>query len=1544
MVSVGVRRGGAPRRDYVYGGFLCVSLFLLSLIAPDTAAAATYRWQANVSGTWNEPANWTVVDGPAGAGYPNLPGDAAVFDVVTGVKTIAIPDTVTVAAGRLSFFTADSTDRVEIVSQGSGRLVLDNAGGDALITSTGEGAGSVSGLVLNANLSVDGAMFLNAIGETGGARNLTIAGTGNDFVTFGAAPNTYTGTTTVVRGWVLADPANTVRFPGPLVIATAATASTFARADIPASAIAEMFDLSIGRNGQLRISGSPDPDLQVDELVIEDGSLEMVGNLRLTASTLTMRGGRLLTSLVSNTEIVLLGGLTATSTTRGAARIQPSISGPGGTLTLTTPVHDFVVDDGPQAIDAVVGATIAGAGSSVRKLGSGTAQFYAASYTGATTIVEGTLHVSHLMEQSAFSVAAGATLAGGGKTGPVNVAPGGTLSPGSAGRVGSAGTASWLYTGSVTLTAGSHFVVQIEGTPGITPGYDRLYVTGTVDLGNATLDLSSVLELRADDTYTLVHNDGVDPVVGAFAGWAEGATIETASGARLTLSYRGGDGNDVVLTNVTPVSYFLSEGATGAFFDEDIAIANPHDVAAPITMTFFLPGGGTVVQQRVVPPLSRMTVAIDQIPGLEATSPSVEVRSDNRLPLAVERTMFWDANHYGGHTANAVRRPERQWLFAEGAQGFFDTYLLLANPNDARPERERDVLPRERAGCRRQRRAAAALADHRLGARLSGARRPGVRHHGRRAAADHGRARDVFRVIAGAPLEGRSRQRRHRRAVDAVVSRGGRDRHVLQHVHPVEQSAGHAGDRHAEVPASVERHVPDVWPIEITKTIPPQRAADGQSRGGRESGAVQCRVLDGDHLGRADRVRARDVLAGRRRPVRRRTRQLRRARSLARLGPRRGTRGRPAELRDLRPAGECDEQLRQREAHVPARERARGGQDLPAEARVALDRRHPLDGARAEGRVVRRPLERPATADQRRAIDVLERRRPLLGRRHECDRECAPAVALSDVRIGGRAASRYRRDSMRHQDEQRDWTSRRGVARAGWLCGVLMLAALIAPSAAHASTYRWQIDGDGNWNVPANWTVVEGPAGAGYPNLPGDVAVIEGPFSGNRIITIPDLVTVTIGRLVIANPPPLFVSINRLGSGNLVFDNGGGNATVENTGLGGSLQTPIQLNADLIVTGPLGVDGISETGGARNVTLTTGTLTMGDAANTYTGVTTISDGSLIVDFANPTSVRIPGSLVVGDGDDANGGATASLLPQSIASSSDVLVRRDGTVDFNRIGAGPILHEIDDLTVQDGTVNMVGTFSRLQVATATMQGGQIMMNNAGTAFILRGTLTATSSATETAVIPDGAISNDQIELTVPVHDVVVADGPQAIDLRIDAPIIGNGFGVHKLGAGIAVFNGVNTYTGATTVTAGTLLLNGTQQASAVTVAGGTLGGSGSIGSVTATAGAVVSPGAPSGTAILTTRDVSLAGGVQFAVDMNGSTAGSGHDQLLVVGSVTLGGAILALNTPALLAPGGTYTIIDNDLNDPIGSTFGSHAGGLRGDLQQRPAVPDHLCRR
>ncbi len=94
-------------------------------------------------------------------------------------------------------------------------------------------------------------------------------------------------------------------------------------------------------------------------------------------------------------------------------------------------------------------------------------------------------------------------------------------------------------------------------------------------------------------------------------------------------------------------------------------------------------GGATVVVQRTIPARSRVTIHVDQIEGLEDASASVKVVSTNHHQLVVERTMFWDQSYYGGHTANAIARPERQWTFAEGFQGFFDTYLLIANANAA---------------------------------------------------------------------------------------------------------------------------------------------------------------------------------------------------------------------------------------------------------------------------------------------------------------------------------------------------------------------------------------------------------------------------------------------------------------------------------------------------------------------------------------------------------------------------------------------------------------------------------------------------------------------------------------------------------------------------------------------------------------------------------------------------------------------------------------------------------------------------------------------
>ncbi len=134
-------------------------------------------------------------------------------------------------------------------------------------------------------------------------------------------------------------------------------------------------------------------------------------------------------------------------------------------------------------------------------------------------------------------------------------------------------------------------------------------------------------------------------------------------------------------TQSTPRLYYLAEGATKSFFSLDVAVANPNATAAPVKVSFLKPDGTVVLQTPTLAPRSRQTIHVDAVPGLENTDVSTIVESTSGVPLAVERTMFWDAGRYGGHTDTAVQAPAPTWYFAEGSQGFFDTYVLLANSN-----------------------------------------------------------------------------------------------------------------------------------------------------------------------------------------------------------------------------------------------------------------------------------------------------------------------------------------------------------------------------------------------------------------------------------------------------------------------------------------------------------------------------------------------------------------------------------------------------------------------------------------------------------------------------------------------------------------------------------------------------------------------------------------------------------------------------------------------------------------------------------------------
>lgn len=110
-------------------------------------------------------------------------------------------------------------------------------------------------------------------------------------------------------------------------------------------------------------------------------------------------------------------------------------------------------------------------------------------------------------------------------------------------------------TSNVTFSSEDTFNADILAT-----GNDQLLLQGTapvLSLGNSILDinLETGFTPTLADTFTIVDISGTEPVVGTFNGLAEGGFLVIDDNTFM-ISYRSGDGNDVVLTKVDPCSSF----------------------------------------------------------------------------------------------------------------------------------------------------------------------------------------------------------------------------------------------------------------------------------------------------------------------------------------------------------------------------------------------------------------------------------------------------------------------------------------------------------------------------------------------------------------------------------------------------------------------------------------------------------------------------------------------------------------------------------------------------------------------------------------------------------------------------------------------------------------------------------------------------------------------------------------------------------------------------------------------------------------------------
>jgi hypothetical protein len=133
-------------------------------------------------------------------------------------------------------------------------------------------------------------------------------------------------------------------------------------------------------------------------------------------------------------------------------------------------------------------------------------------------------------------------------------------------------------------------------------------------------------------------------------------------------------------------AWYFAEGATTPGFELYYLVENPNTTPADVTFTW-LPGDGRgeVVHEYEVPPLARLTILGNVVPGLEHAEISLVATTDEATPVVVERAMYRHAPgqpYAAGHGGAGALSPAATWLLAEGATGpFFDLFVLVANPS-----------------------------------------------------------------------------------------------------------------------------------------------------------------------------------------------------------------------------------------------------------------------------------------------------------------------------------------------------------------------------------------------------------------------------------------------------------------------------------------------------------------------------------------------------------------------------------------------------------------------------------------------------------------------------------------------------------------------------------------------------------------------------------------------------------------------------------------------------------------------------------------------
>ncbi|MCP3386629.1 MULTISPECIES: autotransporter domain-containing protein [unclassified Bradyrhizobium] len=368
-------------------------------------------------------------------------------------------------------------------------------------------------------------------------------------------------------------------------------------------------------------------------------------------------------------------------------------------------------------------------------------------------------------------------------------------------------------------------------------------------------------------------------------------------------------------------------------------------------------------------------------------------------------------------------------------------------------------------------------------------------------------------------------------------------------------------------------------------------------------------------------------------------------------------------------------------------------------------------------------------------------------------------------------------------------------------------------------------------------------------------------------------------------------------------------------------------------TNPGGGTNVADQGGSVAITKSNGgTLTL-SSANTYSGGTTINEGSTLVvgnaqalgtgtltlnGGATGVTVTFNGSYTIANNIAATGDPIYNVITGStvnltgvLSGSGDVVVNEAGGYAGTLILSGVNTYTgpttVDAGTLQAGSTSAFGNNSSVTVASGALLDLAGFSNAIGS---LAGAGTVTNSGGAATLTAGG-------DTTSTVFSGTIQDGAGSIALT-------------KAGTGLLLLSGSNTYSGATIVSGGTLQVDGSIASSSLTTvqSGAALSGSGTVGSAVIENGAIFAPGnGNAGTAMTVSGNLAFHSGAVYLVQVTPSAASFAA----VTGTATLGGATV----DAVFASGSyisrRYTILT--ASGGVNGTFGSLVtAGLPGNIR------------